>query len=41
MVWALFKNNTLEFFYTFSFLDKIKVIKLDFNDRCKAEVFSN
>ncbi|MDB9762767.1 hypothetical protein OAC06_08145 [Alphaproteobacteria bacterium] len=35
--WSLFKINTLEFFYDFSFLDKNKIIKLSFNDRCKAE----
>ena len=37
--WTLFKINTLEFFYDFSFLDENKVIKLAFNDRCKGEDF--
>ena len=37
--WRLFKINTLELFYDFSFLDKNKIIKLSFNDRCKAEGF--
>ena len=37
--WTLFKINTLEFFYDFSFLDENKVIKLAFNDRCKGEGF--
>ena len=39
--WAhtLFKINTLEFLYDFSFIDEKKVIKIAFNDRCKAEGF--
>ena len=37
--WTLFKINTLEFFYDFSFLDENKVIRLAFNDRCKGEGF--
>jgi hypothetical protein len=37
--WTLFKINTLEIFYNFSFLDDNKIIKLEFNDRCKAEGF--
>jgi len=37
--WTLFKINTLEMSYNFSFLDENKIIKLDFNDRCKAEGF--
>ena len=39
--WArtLFKINTLEFLYNFSFLDENKIIKISFNDRCKAEGF--
>jgi|SRR5210317_575379 len=37
--WALtlFKINTLEFVYNFSFIDDKKAIKIAFNDRCKAE----
>ena len=37
--WTLFKINTLEMSYNFSFLNENKIIKLDFNDRCKAEGF--
>ena len=39
--WALtlFKINTLEFVYNFSFIDDKKAIKIAFNDRCKAEGF--
>ena len=39
--WArtLFKINNLEFLYDFSLIDEKKVIKIAFNDRCKAEGF--
>ena len=37
--WTLFKINTLEVSYNFSFLNENKIIKLDFNERCKAEGF--
>ena len=37
--WTLFKINTIELFYNFSFLDENKIIKLAFDDRCKAEGF--
>ena len=37
--WTLFKINTLDISYNFSFLDENRIIKLDFNDRCKAEGF--
>ena len=37
--WTLFKINTLEMPYNFLFLDENKIIKLDFNKRCKAEGF--
>jgi len=37
--WTLFKINNIELFYNFSFLNKNKIIKLAFDDRCKAEGF--
>ena len=37
--WTLFKINTIELLYNFSFLDENKIIKLAFDDRCKAEGF--
>tara|TARA_B110000116_G_C16554819_1_gene454790 strand:- start:111 stop:491 length:381 start_codon:yes stop_codon:yes gene_type:complete len=37
--WTLFKINNIELFYNFSFLHENKIIKLAFDDRCKAEGF--
>ena len=37
--WTLFKINNIELFYNFSFLNENKIIKLAFDDRCKAEGF--
>jgi len=37
--WTVFKINNIELFYNFSFLDENKIIKLTFDDRCKAEGF--